>query len=110
MNCGGHLLGSPHASPKPMKKWTKSWALRLMMAVFAVICLNSCSLFGFKKRNDEPERPQIVSLGDYRLAPGGIVYVELFQGGISVLTADLTVDPEGDRVVPAGTGDPAVGS
>jgi len=76
----------------------RSTCLFLVMAT-AVACLSSCGLF---RRGDDGGggEARIESLGDYRLAEGNVVFLEMFEGGRSTLAVDLTVDVEGNLELP----------
>ncbi len=64
-------------------------------------CLSSCGLFGGRGgSNKDPAPPVAESLGDYRLKPGSVIYLDVFEAGRSTMAANLVVDPTGDLSVP----------
>ena len=70
-----------------------------MAVSVASLFLSSCELFS-GGRGGGGKRPNIESLGDFRLRPGTVVFVERFEGGKSTMAADLVVDQNGNLLVP----------
>ena len=79
---------------------SRSGVIRLLAATLAVICLDSCGLFGGRDREKKRKKPIIESLGDYQLAGGNVIFVEVFEEGQSVLAVDLAVNSDGNILVP----------
>ncbi|MFT5407766.1 MAG: protein involved in polysaccharide export with SLBB domain [Verrucomicrobiales bacterium] len=76
--------------------------LCLFVALLFGLCFNSCGLF----RGGDPDDPRGLrrgsskSLGDYRFQAGSVLNLEVFEGGKSIMTADLEVDAAGNVLVP----------
>lgn len=74
---------------------------RLLAALLAVLCLDSCGIFRGRDPIVKPPKPEAVSLGDFRFAPGTGVFLEVFDGGKSIIAADLSVGADGELLVPS---------
>lgn len=73
----------------------------LVVILLAILGLSSCGLFnGSRKPKRNPEPPRAESLGDYRLSPGKVIYIGVYEGGRSTLEADLIVDATGNVTIP----------
>ena len=79
---------------------SRSSLIRLLAAALAVTCLGSCGLFGGRDREKKRTKPQIESLGEYQLSSGNVIFIDVFEEGQSVMAVDLTVDANGDILVP----------
>ncbi|MGI9240176.1 MAG: polysaccharide biosynthesis/export family protein [Verrucomicrobiales bacterium] len=76
---------------------------RRLVALMLLVSVSMCSCGLFKKNGrpgNEPRGPKAVSLGDYRLSPGNVIYIDIFEAGRSTMESDLVVDPTGNLDVP----------
>lgn len=65
-----------------------------------MICVSSCGLFRHRGEHRGEPKNQIKSLGDYRLAAGKNVVIEVFEGGRSKMLVGLMVDARGNLKLP----------
>ena len=75
----------------------------LALTLLVSVNFSSCALFeGFRKnRDDDGETtPTAANLDSYRMAPGSVVAMEMFESGGLLWDKNLVVDPEGDLILP----------